>query len=116
MASIDIGYKQFVGQGQAFGGQVGSAPLGPVNAPSRPSRLDSVTEHNMRNVESLVGLIEKLRAIRVRFIGDITEDPNQKLDARASKSGHVGKLEDQAEGVSYGLAQCHEIVSDLLNL
>lgn len=108
-----FGPKQYVGAGAQLGGYPVQPP--PTNVPSRPSRLDIVSEQNMRNVESLVGLIDKLRAVRNRFVGDHAEKPTE-AGVRALKSGHVGKLEDQAEGIGHGLSQAHEIVATLLDL
>jgi|SRR6185503_4914902 len=99
-------YKSYIG---------GAVAGSPVAAHPRPSRLDAVLDQNGNNVERLVGLIDKLRAVRSRFLGEIPENP-QNNEARALKSGHVGRLEDQAEGISFGLSQCHEIVEDILRL
>ena len=89
-------------------------PVGPSATP-RPMRLDILAGANDENLKQASTVLSKLRAVRERLSGSYPES-GEKNQATEARTGHIGRLEDQAVSLHAVLNAIHEITEHLLGV
>ena len=84
-------------------------------APPRPMRLDLLAGANDENLKNAATILSKFRAVRERLSGSYPEG-GEKNQTTAARTGHIGRLEDQAVSLHATLTAIHEIAEHLLGV
>lgn len=89
-------------------------PRGIAATAPRSLRLDAILNGQERNVDAASVLLEKVREIRARTLGDVPA--NEKAEAIPCRAGKLGAVEDRADVTHRLLCAIGEVVEDLLGI
>ncbi len=104
--------------GAQAGGALGKAYLGEDPGPAmppRPQRLDILLGAGDENLKNASQILSKLRAVRERLSGSWPEAAGKDQNA-GQRSGHLGRLEDQALDLHKVLTAIGELADHLLGV
>lgn len=84
----------YIGEAAELRKAYAGEPAGPAQPP-RQTRLDQLAGANEENLQNAARTLSKLRAVRERLVGPVPEC-GESAGKSVVRSGHIGRLEDQA--------------------